>query len=253
MKSNYELTSYFEALGYPDATTSYYAQDLRSLTVFCRGNKENLEEILRPTPFELVGDRFAVLIADFTEASVGGGFYDAGLVIPVRYGDTVGATYRYEWEDHSWSIAFGREVWGYPKEYGDIDLVNDGDEVRGSVTVKGEPVIEIALNPTEGEIPGDFADMTLYPHLLVHAFPAADRAGFSTFEIVSRDTSKDTVVTSKVLGAGEVRLGGSLSHVQVEEVLGAAYSVSDYACAPETGRAVVIDDLLASTPAQAPA
>src|SRR5579859_7991210 len=137
---NYDPLSFFDYLGYPSGDQPYHAPGLRSLTVFCRGDRDNLTELLRPTPFELDGDVFGVQIADFRSADVGGGFWDSGVVVPVRYGDHRGVTYLFEWEDQPWSIAFGREVWGYPKKHATIDLVDDGDGVRGEVGREGEKI-----------------------------------------------------------------------------------------------------------------
>lgn len=248
MKQNYDVRNFFGYLGYPSGDQPYWSQDLRSFSVYCRGDADNLRALLEPTPFELADDRFVVQIADFTNATPGP-FYDSGVVIPVRYRDHAGATYFFEFEDQPWSVAFGREVWGYPKQFGEIELTDTADRVAGTVRRAGELIFGISMAPEDGFSDQAWADMSLYPHLQVHALPEANGPGFAKFEIVSRDTSKDFVLHRKSFGPAEVELGPVLSvngvQLKVVDVLGGEYSVGDYACTVENGIATVIDDLLA--------
>ncbi|MFJ2021393.1 acetoacetate decarboxylase family protein [Streptomyces nodosus] len=248
MKQNYDVRDFFTYLGYPSGDQPYWSENLRSLSVYCRGDADNLRELLEPTPFELADDRFVVQIADFANATPGS-FYDSGVVIPVRYGDHTGVNYYFEYEDQPWSVAFGREVWGYPKHYGEIQLTDSTSRVAGSVRRAGEQIFGISMEPQDGYSNEAWADMALYPHLQVHALPEANGPGFKTFEIVSRDTSKDFVLRDKWFGPARLELGSALSvngvQLEVVEVLGGEYSVGDYACTVENGISTVIDDLLA--------
>ncbi|MGA5702407.1 acetoacetate decarboxylase family protein [Peterkaempfera bronchialis] len=248
MKQNYEVKDFFKYLGYPSGDQPYWSEDLRTLSVYCRGDAANLQALLEPTPFELADDRFVVQIADFGNATPGP-FYDSGVVIPVRYKDHVGVNYYFEYEDQPWSVAFGREVWGYPKHFGEIRLTDGEAGVRGTVQRAGELIFDISMVPEEGYSNEAWADMALYPHLQVHALPEANGPGFKAFEIVSRDTSKDFVLKRKCFGPAEVQLTSVLSvngvDLKLVEVLGGEYSVGDYGCTVENGISTVVDDLLA--------
>ncbi|WP_031158465.1 acetoacetate decarboxylase family protein [Streptosporangium roseum] len=248
MKQNYDVKNFFTYLGYPSGDQPYWCEDLRSLSVYCRGDVANLEALLEPTPFELADDRFVVQIADFGNATPGA-FYDSGVVIPVRYKDHVGVNYYFEYEDQPWSVAFGREVWGYPKQYAEIELTDGESGVSGTVRRAGKLIFGISMTPDAGHSNESWADMTMYPHLQVHALPEANGPGFTTFEIVSRDTSKDFTLNRKSFGPADVELGSGLSvngvELKVVEILGGEYSVGDYACTVENGISTVIDDLLA--------
>ncbi|WP_405149821.1 acetoacetate decarboxylase family protein [Sphaerisporangium sp. NBC_01403] len=250
MKQNYDVKDFFAYLGYPSGDQPYWAKDLRTLSVYCRGDRANLEALLEPTPFELADDRFVVQIADFANATPGA-FYDSGVVIPVRYRDHVGVNYYFEFEDQPWSVAFGREVWGYPKQYGEIELTQDGNAIAGTVRRAGSLIFGISMTSDDGYSNEAWADMTMYPHLQVHALPEANGPGFTTFEIISRDTSKDFALRHKAFGPAEVELGPALSvngvELKVVEVLGGEYSLGDYACTVENGISTVIDDVLAAT------
>lgn len=248
MKQNYDVKNFFTYLGYPSGDQPYWCENLRSLSVYCQGDAANLEALLEPTPFELADDRFVVQIADFGNTTAGA-FYDSGVVIPVRYKDHVGVNYYFEFEDQPWSVAFGREVWGYPKHFGEVELADSAEKVAGRVTRAGEMIFSISMTPEDGYSNQAWADMSMYPHLQVHALPEANGPGFKTFEIVSRDTSKDFTLKSKVFGPAAAEFGPSLAvngvQLKVVEILGGEYSVGDYACTVENGISTVIDDLLA--------
>ncbi|HEY0696483.1 MAG TPA: acetoacetate decarboxylase family protein [Micromonospora sp.] len=248
MSKTYDTREFFKFLKYPSGDQPYWCRDLRSLSVYCRGDRANLEALLEPTPFELADDRFVVQIADFGNATPGA-FYDSGVVIPVRYRDHVGVNYFFEFEDQPWSVAFGREVWGYPKEYADITLTETAGAVSGSVHRSGKLVFGIAMTPQDGHGNAAWADLPLYPHLQVHALPQANGPGFRVFEIVSRDTSRDFSLGRKCFGPATVELTDVLSvngvQLKVVEVLGGEFSVGDYACTVENGISTVIADLLA--------
>jgi acetoacetate decarboxylase len=248
MKENYDVKNFFDYLGYPGGDQPYWNEDLRTLSIYCRGNRANLEALLEPTPFELADDRFLVQIADFRNASCGP-YYDSGIVIPVRYGDTVGANYYFEFEDTNWSVTFGREVWGYPKQFGEIQLEDSAELVSGTVTRAGEQIFSISMSPQADFTNEAWSDMHTYPHLQVHYLPEANGGGFKTFEIIGRDTSKDFTLKSKIFGPAQVELSDILSvkgvTLEIEEILGGEYSVGDYACTVENGISWVVDDLLA--------
>lgn len=247
MKADYDIKNFFDYVGYPSGDQPYYNPGLRTLSVYCRGDRQNLEALLEPTPFVLADDRFVVQIADFSNASCGS-YYDSGIVIPVRYKDTVGANYLFEWEDKSWSIQFGREVWGYPKEFGEIHLNDSASLAEGAVTRAGELQFEISMTPDESFSNAAWADMHTYPHLQVHYLPEANGSSFKVFEIVARDTSADFALTSKVFGPAQVELGATVNvkgiPLEIVEVLGGEYSVGNYACTVENGISRVIDSLV---------
>jgi acetoacetate decarboxylase len=264
VKQHYDADAFFGRLGYPSGEQPYSCESLRSVSVVCQGDAGNLERLLAGTPFELADDRFVVQIADFGNATVGA-FYDSGVIVPVRYGDHSGATFLFEYEDQPWSVAFGREVWGYPKEFAEVSLEDSETGAVGKVWRTGELIFSMAVDyqdhdaqaaaaggtqadPGRGLDESPASDLTLYPHLQVHALPAADRRGFSAFEIVARDTSSEFALESRRCGSASVKFGPAVSiggvQLEVVQVLGGEYTVGDYTCSADRGRAAVIDRLV---------
>ncbi len=153
----------------PDPFVPYRCPRNRSLNAVCQGDPEVLKAYLANTPFTLADDRFLVYVSDFTNCDKIP-FMDAGVVIPVEFEGRTGGYFLFEYEDNDAAIAAGRDLWGYPKKYGDILLEERGDRVTASVTRKGVPLITI--NCTLDGAPAPALKTT--PHLNIHIQPAPD-------------------------------------------------------------------------------
>ncbi|MEZ7124828.1 acetoacetate decarboxylase family protein [Nonomuraea sp. AD125B] len=241
MRTGYDPLDFWRRLDYPPAAQPYSAPGLSTVTVYCRGDAEELERLLRPTPFLPADDRFAVSFADFSTAT-NGGFMDCGVIVPVRYGDLVGGFYLAEYENHSWSVAAGRELWGYPKRMAAMRVKRDGDRIACTVAAEGRTLVDLEweAEDTAPEPPG----LRLYPHLLVRAVPQVDGPGFARFDVLSRDTSPDFVLHEERRGRARLRLGEGLvhagEHLTVAGVLGAVHTVGDFASTARHGLPTVL-------------
>lgn len=246
MRDNYDTQQYWEMVGHSPGSVTYTCEGLRTLSLYCRGDAGQLEQALEPTPFTLVDDRFVVSVADFSQGS-NGSFMDAGIVMSVRYGDEVGGFYRFEYENQSRTIAGGRENWGYPKVFAEIALESDPVRASAVVDLRGEKLISAHCDFDDSAV-GDWMDVKLFPHLLVRAVsePAGDR--FQSFDILQRDTSPNFVLKSSRIGTAQLELSPSLEvrgePLKVLEVLGAVYTVGDYASTREYGTPTVLASLI---------
>ncbi|MEU4779961.1 acetoacetate decarboxylase family protein [Micromonospora sp. NPDC023633] len=237
MREPYDVTSYFEFLGYGRGDQTYHCADLTSVIAYFRGDEAQLEELLRPTPFTLADDRFAVSIADFTRNS-GATYIDAAVILAVRYGDLVGGTYYHEFEDKHGSVAGGRELWGYPKRYAKICFEADAHGARADVSNEGASLFSLDFTFDDTVDGSGWAGLSLYPHLQVRAVPQYDGPTFQSFDILSRDTSKDYVLKTRRYGRGAVRFGAALAVAgqPLHAVpLGAELTVGDYASTAANG------------------
>lgn len=245
--TSYDPRAYFDVLGYQPGSEPYTCPGLRSLSVYCVGDPDQLAQALSPTPFTLAGDRFMVSVADFGNCSMGP-FFDAGIVIPVTYKNHEGAHYLLEWEDQSWSIALGRELWGYPKRFADISLDVTGTTAHARVELRGETLIDLDVHFDENVKPEAWAGTRVFPHLQARAAGQPDGAAFDRFDIISRDTSKDFDLLESRRGTAKVDFGPGASHgtgpLTVVDVLGAEYTVGNYHASIENGIPSVIDSLV---------
>lgn len=246
MKADYDINSFFKYLGYHPSNYTPTCPGLRSLSVFVRGNRKQLEELLEPTPFLLNDDRFVVSIADFSNQSHFA-FFDGAVLLPVRFGEVTGSTYYYEFEDSHETVASGREKWGYPKRFAQIALDDDDRGARGSVTLQDNTMFSIAVDFDDDADQAAWRDYKVYPHIQARAISDIYGPSFSAFDIITRDTSKDYVPLSKRIGKASVKIdpaigiGGHL--LEVVEVLGGEYSVGNFASTRTNGQANVIASL----------
>lgn len=245
--TTYDPRSYFSILGYQPGSEGYTCPGLRTLAVYCVGDAQQLEKALQPTPFTLASDRFMVSVADFGNCSMGP-FYDAGVVIPVTYKGHSGGHYLLEWEDQSWSIALGRELWGYPKRFADIHLDDTETSAHARVELRAEPLVDLHVSFDDSVTPQAWSDVSVFPHLLARATGQPGGDSFDRFDIIRRDTSADFELLERHTGTGSVSFGAGASHqdgpLTVVDVLGAEYTVGNYHASKENGIPTVIDSLV---------
>lgn len=247
MKPNYDVNEYFKFLGYYPSNYTPTCKNMRTLTTYVRGDRKQLEKLLEPTPFVLNDDRFVVSIADFRNQSHFS-FFDAAVLLPVRYGDVEGSTYYFEYEDDHQTVASGREKWGYPKQFAHIALDDDATGARGTVSLGGETIFQIAVDFDEQTDKSAWQDYKTFPHLQARAISEVYGPSFSQFDIISRDTSKDYELLSKRTGRASVEFSGAIGingqSLKIVEILGGEYAVGNFASTRENGRAQVVASLI---------
>lgn len=243
---DYDINSFFEFLGYGTGDHTYDCPDLRSLSVYCRGRRDQLEKLLEPMPFELADERFVVSIADFGNNSTTT-YFDAAIILAVKYGDVVGGTYYYEWEDKHTTVAAGRELWGYPKHFAKIALEEDASGVSGRVTLEGETMFEVEVSFEESVTGEAWKGFSVYPHLQVRAVPQVNGPSFDSFDIISRNTAKDFELKERRLGTAVVKLGAEIvagdQQLEILETLGAEFTVGDFHATRENGTPTIVASL----------
>ena len=220
----------------PDPFVPYKCPGNRSVYAVCRGNEAALRTVLEPTPFDFVDDRFVVSVTDFSNCDKVP-FFDAAIVMPVRFGDMAGGHYVFEYEDDDRAIAAGRDLWGYPKKYAAISLERHHDLVRGTAVRHGVTIIDV-------EVPLEYGanapnKPVVVPHLNIRSVPAPDGPGTSLRQIIARDTSPDFVLSEELHGQANVTLnaipGCPLDVFQPVEVLGGGFTTGDFYATEENG------------------
>lgn len=227
---------------FEDPFVPYRCPGNTTLSVYCRGDRRNLEAHLAHTPFELASDTFLVYISDFTKCDKVA-FMDAGIMLPIVYRGRNGGYVLYEYENDDAAMAAGRELWGYPKKYADIRLETAGDRVSGSVERKGTRIFEIeALLADPVEPPS----IKLNPHFNIKITPAP-YGGVEAKKIIERDTSPDFVTTSLRTGTGKARLTGHSADpfalLGDFESLAASFVVGDFLASETHGWGRVVETL----------
>jgi acetoacetate decarboxylase len=228
----------------PHPFVPYHCPGNRTVYAVCRGDEAALKAVLAPTPFDYVDDLFVVSVTDFSNCDKVP-YYDAAIVMPVRFGDLEGGYYAFEYEDDDRAIAAGRELWGYPKKYAAISLERDTDLVRGVALRHGTTIMEV-------EVPLEFgvkapSKPTVLPHLNLKTVPAPDGPGTTLRQVIARDTTPDFVLKEELFGHAKVTLrpvaGCPLDLFAPIEVLGGGYIVGDFHATEENGWGRVVATL----------
>lgn len=253
MNEQYDPKRFFEFLGFDPGDQEYESENLETVNVFCRGDREQLERLLEPTPFTLESDIFQVTVADFANCTMTQGrYFDGGVLLAVSYGEHRAGTYFFEFEDEHWSTAAGRELWGYPKRYAKISMDVDDHGAKGSIWSYETPVLDIAVEFDDSVDPAAWSEAKLSPTMQVRAVPELNGPSFSQFDISLRDTAANFKLKQRLVGRASVKLGavdigsGLLGGepLRVFEVLGGEHTVGDFAATRTHGTPVVLDSLI---------
>ena len=253
MSEQYEPRRFFEFLGFDPGDQEYECPDLETINVYCRGDREQLELLLEPTPFTLASDIMQVTVADFANCTMTQGrYFDGGVLLAVSYGEHRAGTYFFEFEDEHWSTAAGRELWGYPKRYAKFDM--DVSDTRATASIRSyeTPILDMAVDFDDSVNPAAWGEAKLSPTMQVRAVPELDGPSFSQFDLSLRDTAANFVLKQRRVGRATVELGavdigsGLLGGepLHVVEVLGGEHTIGDFAATRSHGTPVVLDSLV---------
>lgn len=251
--SGFEPQKYFKMLGFDPGDQEYACPDLRTLNVYCRGDRRQLEQLIGYTPLTLEGDVFIVTVADFENCTMTQGrYFDSGVIIPVSYGGQKGGTYYFEFEDEHWSTATGRELWGYPKRYAKISLEADERGARGKTWHYDTPILDVAVEFDDSVTNEAWSHLRFAPNIQVRAVPELNGPSFSHLDVIMRNTVANFELKERRLGRGAVRLGAidiganqlGGRPLEVIEVLGAEYTIGDFAATRQNGTPVTLGSLV---------
>ena len=229
-----------------------HTPQVRRLFVLCEGNGETIRGHLARTPFDYVDNRVLIEIAHYGgrryEAAPDDTwpFMDFGITVPARFGDISGGYILYEYEDQDYAIFAGRELWGYPKTWGEVALEGEGTTPSGSVRKGGKQILQIRgdrSRPLRA-----LAGAAFGPHLLVHTVPNPDGPGIFSQRILLRDTSPGYVVHRQDLFEAQVALASvrlnDLAGLGPLKVLGGGYQIAESRMAGDHGWARVLETVV---------
>lgn len=229
-----------------------FTQDLRRIALYCKANVNRMESYLERTPFELRADWLMIEIGDYKgriypeRSSERWPFLDCGIVVPIRYGNMEAGYYLFQYETEDYAIFAGRELWGYPKTFGDVSLDVRPSEITGRVIKSGKEIVRI--DSRRGVSTEELNSFEVGPILNIHTVPRPDGPGIFSQRVIKRDTSfgikqkhKERIRADVVLR--DVRLN-HLSELGPLEVMKAVYEISDVTFDSKWGWGEVIETLV---------
>lgn len=228
-----------------------FTGSLRRLYAVCQGKESVLRSYIERTPFELRDDHFLIEIADYSNrvyppAAENWPFQDCGIIVPIRYRDIEGGYYLFEYENQDYAIFAGRELWGYPKTFGDVTLQNKPERIIGNVTKAGREIVNLIGDRAKPLARGPEA--TFGPILNIHTVPRADGPGIFSQRIILRDTAAGFKLISEEFFEASLTLR-SVRLNQLEElgplqVLGGGFQTADYTMEGDWGWGRVLETLV---------
>lgn len=251
---------------YPEPPWTY--TDASILNVVCRAADVDAPAELLPDGMDAVDDTglfsvFFMTVPFLPEMGPGYSSSEFGIVVPARNGAGVtGGCFALMLVDNDIALSAGREIWGYPKQLGTIELHDAGDSRwRAAAThvafrsPGGQPLAraDVRLDGSRDDVGQALTRFS--PRLL--AKPVRDPAtGRRTG--VSAVTVDQTVlaVHERISGTATVKFGssGQLGRLRQHEVVGALYQRCDFVLpyGSDGSRPAAPDALSAPAPSEDP-
>jgi len=223
-------------------------RDLRKLSIYGRGDPEGIRKAL-PPELEPASDlvEFFVMhcpvVHDEANPVMGPRAYsEGGVVLSVRYKGMVGGHVAYEYVTTDDAMCGGREIIGYPKKFADVELVESGKTMTGTVRRLGRDLIVASFEETGAPV----EKPVLQPRLQVKRIPRADGMGYDVNQIVTLQVGNANILERRT-GKATLSVGGHphmdpLFELGVKEIVGAEFIVGEF----DLGYGQVLEDLLKS-------
>jgi acetoacetate decarboxylase len=221
-------------------------RNLRKLSIYGRGDPAGIRKAL-PPEFEPASDiveffvMYCPVVHDDADPVMGPRAYsEGGVVLSVRYKGMVGGHVAYEYVTTDDAMCGGREIIGYPKKFAEVELVESGQSMKGTVRRLGRELIcatfEEASVPVEKPV--------MQPRYQVKRIPRADGTGYDVNQVVTLQVGRANVLERRT-GTATLSVGGHphmdpLFELGVKEIVGAEFIVGEF----DLGYGKVLEDLL---------
>ena len=221
-------------------------RNLRKLSVYGRGDPDGIRKAL-PPEFEPASDivEFFVMhcpiVHDEADPVMGPREYsEGGVVLSVRYKGKVGGHVAYEYVTTDDAMCGGREIIGYPKKFAEVELVESGKNIKGTVRRLGRDLIVTSFD--EGSAPVE--KPVVQPRYQVKRIPRADGTGYDVNQVVTLQVGNSSILERRT-GRATLSVGGHphmdpLHELGVKEIVGAEFIVGEF----DLGYGKVLEDLL---------
>lgn len=191
---------------YPDPPYEYRGS--RLVTAAVTGS---LRPGVLPDGLDMAPDpMITVVFADYPDTTIGP-YREAIVLVGCSYRGTVGLYCPFIYVDSDAALAAGREVWGFPKKFADIELDATGSTVRGRLSRLGSALLVLdgdAPEPTDPAVAGAAAALPIYNHKVVPGVAAREPDVDCLTEVRLEMTGREAW-----LGSGTLRTGGEVAQV----------------------------------------
>lgn len=127
------------------------------------------------------------------------------------------------------AIAAGREIYGTPKKYAQVNFTKEGNTITTTCIRNGVPIIQLTSKYSEPASPEEM--IPVFPTFVLKMIPRVDGPGPLVKQVTST-VLRDAQCHALYKGPGTVRsepsVDGDFWHLEPREVLGAFYEVPSY-------------------------
>lgn len=205
-------------------------------TISVEGDEVGIRRILSYTPFSFVSADYQLWFCSLVGHSLAkdGRYLECAATIPVRYGDKIGGFSPYMYCTCVEAILAGREVFGYPKRWAQMEWLETPQAICTCVKVDGHQLLDAAFVPdglTVGEVSRIEALENMTKDRLIHkSVPDALKNGSLLHQIIYRDLARKS--GQAVWGRAFVEMkhvdGHMVDELGIKKILGAKYTLSSY-------------------------
>jgi acetoacetate decarboxylase len=228
-------------------------KNTRYVYSICRGEEKIIRKYLSATPFEYVNDIYRVGFSDcpnntsLCHPEEPRPYTGCSLTFNIKYKGQMYAFYMFNYVNHDYTVAAGREIWGYPKKLAEVTLSKTGTIIKGTCVRYGKTIVEIEMDLSKPlrNVPTFKTD----PHLTHYVIPKPDGPGIFSERVILMDASSSvTKMISEQYGETKVRLDGltwdPLHELKPKEVMGGGFVVCDVLFTEEKGWGKVIETII---------
>jgi hypothetical protein len=176
------------------ADLMYGSDDAEAVSVLLEADEGAVRGLLQETPFAYVSAHAWVEVIALRSAFGVEPFTGGGIIVPARYGKTVGGYYAFCYIDTDDALALGREPFGYPKKYARGLLQRTGRAATAAM-IRKDAHVEVSVVLDEGQSRA-LPPVPRYPHLLLQVLPSAESPSVLLKRVIARDTGTASRMTA---------------------------------------------------------
>lgn len=206
-----------------------YYRDVEFQLIYFRTDPDVIREHL-PEPIEADPEGLAVAFSiKVPFCSAYGPFNEAGLSVRCVFRGQPAFFNTHLYLDNVAAICAGREIWGAPKEYAEVDISMHRNLVYSQTVKEGVPIMTLTSDVSRPASPDELTP--IFPSYRLKLIPRADGPGPAIKQIVNASPED---MESRLLfkGNGAIEFGrtanSDLAVFEPREIVGAFYQVATY-------------------------
>ena len=213
---------------YYPSPKSYY-RDVEFQLIYFHTDPAAVHEHL-PEPLEADPEGLAVAFSiKVPFCSAYGPFHEAGLSVRCSFRGETAFFNTHLYLDNVAAICAGREIWGAPKEYAEVDIGTRRNLIYSRTVKEGVPIMTLTSDVSQPASPDEMIPM--FPSLRLKMIPRADGPEPAIKQIVNA-SPEDMETKLLFKGNGSIEFGrtanSDLSVFEPRDIVAAFYQIATY-------------------------